>query len=79
MSPLAAVVEATFEPLPVDPAVAREWGALSAAVASRGGQPGRRSVDLAIAVTANVHGVELLTHDTADLALISDLVWIREP
>lgn len=76
---LLAVVEATFEPLPLDTAVAREWGALSAAVASRGGKPRRRSVDLAIAATANVHGVELLTHDTSDLALISDLVRMREP
>lgn len=72
------VVEATFDPLPVDAAVAREWGRLAAAVRSRGGQPRRRAVDLAIAATANVQGVPLLTRDR-DLTLIEDLVEIRIP
>jgi predicted nucleic acid-binding protein len=67
-------VEATFDPLPVDAAVAREWGRLAAAVAERGGQPRRRAVDLVIAATANVHHVPLLTADTADLVIIDDLV-----
>lgn len=70
------VVEATFDPLPVDVAVAREWGRLAGAVRSRGGQPRRRAVDLAIAATANVQGVPLLTRDR-DLTLIEDLVEIR--
>lgn len=73
------VIEATFDPLPVDSAVAREWGRLAAAVAERGGQPRRRTVDLVIAATANVHGVPLLTADTADLAIIDDLVDARTP
>jgi toxin FitB len=73
------VIEATFDPLPVDAAVAREWGRLAAAVAERGGQPRRRAVDLVIAATANVHGVPLLTADTADLAIIDDLVDTRAP
>jgi predicted nucleic acid-binding protein len=73
------VVEATFEPLPVDAAVAREWGRLAAAVLSRGGKPRRRALDLVIAATANVHDVPLLTRNAADLALISDLVEAREP
>jgi len=68
------VIEATFDPLAIDSAVAREWGRLAAAVAERGGQPRRRAVDLAIAATANVHGVPLLTADTANLAIIEDLV-----
>jgi predicted nucleic acid-binding protein len=71
------VIEATFDPLPVDATVAREWGRLAAAVAERGGQPRRRSIDLVIAATANVHGVALLTADTADLAIIDDLVTVR--
>ena len=73
------VVEATFDPIPIDAAVAREWGRLAAAVAVRGGQPRRRAMDLAIAATANVHGVPLLTHDVADLELISDLIDVRRP
>ena len=71
------VIEATFEPIPVDSPVAREWGRLAAAVAERGGRPRRRAIDLAIAATANVHEVPLLTADTADLAIIEDLVEIR--
>src|SRR3954447_1788936 len=72
------VIEATFDPLPVDVAVAREWGRLSAAISSRGGQPRRRAVDLVIAATANVHRVPLLTRDK-DLSLIDDLVDIHRP
>jgi toxin FitB len=73
------VVEATFDPLPIDAAVAREWGRLAATVANRGGRPRRRAMDLAIAATANVAGVPLLTHTAADLQLISDLVDVRAP
>ncbi len=73
------VIEATFDPLPVDGAVAREWGRLAAAVAGRGGRPRRRAIDLAIAATANVHAVTLLTADTADLAIIDDLVTFQVP
>ena len=73
------VVEATFDPLPVDADVAREWGRLSAAVKDRGGQPRKRAVDLAIAATANVHGVPLLTPNLSDFTIISDLVDVRTP
>jgi predicted nucleic acid-binding protein len=71
------IIEATFDPLPIDPAVAREWGRLAAAVVERGGQPRRRAVDLAIAATANVHGVPLLTADSGDFAIIEDLVDVQ--
>jgi predicted nucleic acid-binding protein len=72
-------IESTFEPLALDAAVAREWGRLAAAVRTRGGQPRRRAVDLAIAATANVHRVPLLTHNTADFQIIEDLVDCRAP
>ncbi|MQA73018.1 MAG: PIN domain-containing protein [Solirubrobacterales bacterium] len=71
------VIEATFDPIPVDAAVAREWGRLAAAVAERDGRPRRRAIDLAIAATANVHEVPLLTADTGDLAIVDDLVEIK--
>ena len=71
------VVEATFEPLPLDADVCREWGRLSAAVAARGGAPRRRAVDLAIAATASVHRVPLVTLDRRDFAIIDDLVEVR--
>jgi predicted nucleic acid-binding protein len=73
------VIEATFDPLPIDAAVAREWGRLAAAIADRGGQPRRRAIDLAIAATANIAGVPLVTHDGADFRLIEDLVEVRSP
>jgi predicted nucleic acid-binding protein len=73
------VIEATFDPLPIDAAVAREWGRLAAVVAERGGRPRRRAMDLAIAATANVAGVPLVTHEVADLRLIADLVVVRSP
>jgi len=68
------VIEATFDPLPVDAAVAREWGRLAAAIVHRGGQSRRRAMDLVIAATANAHHVPLLSADTADLAIVEDLV-----
>ena len=71
------IVEATFDPLPLDAAVAREWGRLAAAVVSRGGRPRRRAIDLAIAATANVHSVPLATRNQKDFALIGDLVEVR--
>jgi hypothetical protein len=73
------VIESTFEPLAIDAAVAREWGRLAAAVQTRGGQPRRRALDLAIAATANVHDVPLLTHNTADFQIIGDLIAVRTP
>jgi predicted nucleic acid-binding protein len=73
------VIEATFDPLPVDAAVAREWGRLAAAVVSRGGKPRRRALDLVIAATANVHRVPLMTLNPKDFALIADLVDARAP
>jgi toxin FitB len=70
-------IEATFQPLPITVEVAREWGRLAAAVQSRGGKPRRRAVDLAIAATANVHDVSLLTHNKSDFAIIDDLTDVR--
>jgi toxin FitB len=74
-----ASIESTFDPFPITVEIAREWGRLSAAVHSRGGQPRRRAVDLAIAATANIHGVPLITENTSDFQIISDLVDVRHP
>jgi toxin FitB len=72
-------IESTFDPLPISAEVAREWGRLAAALSNRGGRPRRRAIDLAIAATANVHAVPLLTHYLADLHLIGDLLDARDP
>lgn len=74
-----AVVEATFDPLPVSVEVARAWGQLAAAVAQRGGKPRRRQLDLAIAATAKVEKVPLLTFNLADFRIIDDLVDAQHP
>lgn len=74
-----AAIEAAFDPLPISAPVAREWGRLAAAVAARGGRARRRVVDLAIAATASVHGVPLLTLHPRDFRLIDDLVDVRQP
>ena len=73
------IVESHFDALPFDAAVARECGRLHAAVSQRGGQPRRRAFDLAIAATANIHGVPLLTFNSKDFQIIEDLVEIRSP
>ena len=74
-----AIIESSFDPLPFDAEAARECGHLQAVVVQRGGKARRRSFDLAIAATAKVHGVPLLTFNAADFKLIDDLVEIRTP
>jgi predicted nucleic acid-binding protein len=74
-----ARIEEKFSPLPFDTRVARECGRLYAALARRGGKPRRHAFDLAIAATANVYGVPLLTMNAADFKLIDDLVDVRSP
>jgi predicted nucleic acid-binding protein len=73
------IVEQHFDALDFDTAAARECGRLHAAVARRGGQPRRRALDLAIAATANVHGVPLLTYNARDFKIVADLVDVRSP
>lgn len=74
-----AAVEAAFDPLPITAEVARAWGRLASAVARRGGNPRRRQIDLAIAATAVVEKVPLLTYDLADLRIVEDLLDARRP
>lgn len=74
------VIESRYSnPLPVDDVVAREWAALMATVAERGGQAPNRTTDLLIAATARVHGATLLTHNIKDFSLVEDLVAVRRP
>ncbi len=73
------LIESRFTALPLDDNVAREWGRLQAAVASRDANPRKRSADLAIAATANVHNATLLTHNLEDFTIIADLVRVSAP
>lgn len=69
--------EATFEPLPVDGAVARAYGRVYAAVADAGRKArGRRALDLLIAATALAAGLPLYTRNPDDFAELDGLVEI---
>ena len=74
-----AIIEDRFDALPFDAEAARECGRLHAAVAQRGGKPRRRAFDLAIAATANVNRVPLLTYNVKDFEIVDDLVDGRSP
>ena len=74
-----AIVEDRFDALPFDSEAARECGRLRAAVTQRGGKPRRRAFDLAIAATASVHNVPLLTYNVKDFEIVADLVDVRIP
>lgn len=69
-------VESAFDPVPIDDAVARAWGALAAESIARGLRPRRRAMDLLIAATAQVLGVPLLSLDT-DFTPLDDLLDVR--
>jgi predicted nucleic acid-binding protein len=69
--------EATFEPLPVDAAVARAYGRVYVAVRSAGRKArGRRAMDLFIAATALSAGLPLYTRNPDDFAGLADILEI---
>ena len=69
--------EATFEPLPVDAAVARAYGRIYAAVGAAGRKArGRRAVDLFIAATAVAAGLPLYTRNPDDFAGLSEILEV---
>lgn len=70
-------IEARFDPLPIDAAVARAYGGLAHRVLSAGRQPRRRTMDLLIAATAQAHRVPLYTRDPHDLVGLGDELEIR--
>jgi toxin FitB len=72
-----AELESLFDPLPIDAAVARAYGALTHVVVSSGQQVRRRVMDLLIAATAHAHEVPLYTRDRRDFEVLSGEVDIR--
>jgi predicted nucleic acid-binding protein len=72
-----SVVERTFDPIPIDEAVARQYGRLAAAVVSVGRQPRARVADLLIAATAVANDASLWTRNADDLTGLETLVDIR--
>lgn len=71
-----ALIERTFDPLPVDDDVARSYGRLAAAVAQSGRQPGARVMGLLIAATAHAHAARLYTANPDDFRGLDDLLEI---
>lgn len=70
-------VEASFEPEPVDGAVARAYGQIYAAVAAAGRKArGRRALDLLIAATALAASLPLFTRNPDDFQELDGLVEI---
>lgn len=69
--------EATFEPLPLDGAVARAYGRIYAAVAAAGRKArGRRAFDLLIAATAVAAELPLYTRNPKDFEELDSLVEV---
>ena len=69
--------EATFEPLPVDGAVARAYGRVYAAVAAGGRKArGRRAFDLLIAATALANELPLYTRNPGDFEELDGLLGV---
>ena len=66
----------TFDPLPLDGAVAASYGQLAAAMVAKGRNPRARVVDLLIAATAHAHGATLFTKNAEDLVGVEDLVEV---
>ncbi len=69
-----SVLQRTFDPLPVDDAVAASYGRLAAAVVAAGRQPRARTRDLLIAATAHAHSARLYTRNVDDFVGLGDLV-----
>lgn len=67
--------EATFEPLPIDGAVARAYGRVYATVAAAGRKTrGRRALDLLVAATALASHLPLYTRNLDDFAGLESLL-----
>jgi predicted nucleic acid-binding protein len=69
--------EATFDPLPIDGAVARAYGRVYAEVVAAGHKArGRRAFDLLIAATAVTAGLPLDTRNPEDFGELGDLLEV---
>lgn len=70
--------EATFDPLPVDAAVARAFGRLYSAVAASGRKArGRRALDLLIAATALASDLPIYSRNAEDLEGLTGLLDVH--
>ena len=72
---LSAILR-SFEPVPVDAAVAASYGELAAATHRAGRKATARSLDLMIAATAHAHGARLVTANVDDVKHLDALIEI---
>ncbi len=72
-----AAIENRFSALPVDTAVARNYGLLAQAVKLSGTNPRVRSFDLLIAATALAHDAVLYTRNISDFLGLGLLLDVR--
>jgi hypothetical protein len=70
------LIENTFDPIPIDAAVARSYGHLAATAAAAGRRPRAHVMDLLIAATAHAHHARLYTRNPKDLRGLKDLLDI---
>jgi predicted nucleic acid-binding protein len=73
------VIERTFDALPVDEVVAREYARPAAALVAAGPKPRARLADLLIAATAAVHDATIWTRNPRDFVGLDDLVRVEVP
>lgn len=71
-----SVLQRSFDPLPVDDAVADSYAQVAAAVVTAGRQPRARTTALLIAATAHAHGARLYTRNADDFSGLADLVEV---
>jgi predicted nucleic acid-binding protein len=71
------VIEATFQPIPIDAAVARAYAAVAHAVKTAGGAPRARVMDLWIAATALAQNVPVFTRNRDDFKILEKLIDVR--
>jgi predicted nucleic acid-binding protein len=70
-------IEAGFQPILIDAAIARAFARVAHTVRGAGRQPRARVMDLWIAATALSHGLALYTRDRDGFAPLGELIEIR--
>lgn len=71
------IIEATFEPIPLDSEVARAFATVAHTVKASGRQPRARVMDLWIAATALALDIPLLTRNAQDFEGLVGLIDVR--
>jgi len=71
------IIEATFQPVPIDAGIARAFATVAHAVKTAGRQPRARVMDLWIAATAMALKLPLYTRNLEDFEGLQHLIEVR--